>query len=84
MTRPTLADYIADLGYCCPYGFFRLYPGPKWTQLIADRLGVDVRSVRAVRAQCTICPKATGCRAAAISRKLAAESDSPPLERSKH
>ena len=35
-----------DLGYCCPWRFFLLYPS---TSLIAARLGVSSRAVRNAR-----------------------------------
>lgn len=37
-----------DLGYCCTWLFFKLYPG---SDLIAARLGVTTRAVRMNRAK---------------------------------
>lgn len=42
--RVTVRELICDgLGYCCEYAFFRM---EKRTGLIAERLGVDARTVR--------------------------------------
>ena len=49
MTRLTVRSLIVeDLGYCCPYFFFRHY---KQTALIAARLGVTERAVRYAKAE---------------------------------
>ena len=59
-TRILIADLIRDLHYCCEFRFFSLY---RRTGIIAERLGVTTRAVRARRAlyregklQCDKCP----------------------------
>lgn len=82
----SVKSYItADLGYCCPYAFFVLYPGPAWTQTVADRLGVSSRSVRACRAANTSCPNEKGCKRHIIARLQAKQQGltNPSEERSK-
>lgn len=66
----TIAAYISSIGYCCPFGFFQLYPGPKWTRLVADRLGVTPRAVRYCRLASKECPHAAGCQASKIAAQL--------------
>jgi len=62
MSRLSITQLITeDLGYCCPFIFFRLY---RRTSVIADRLGVAPSTVRAAKAkvdsgesQCTKCDR---------------------------
>lgn len=59
----TVVSYITrDLGYCCAWGFFQLYPGPKWTQLVADRLGVSTRAIRYCRNAAKSCDGNNRCK----------------------
>lgn len=75
----SVESYITiDLKYCCTYLFFELYPGPKWTRLVADRLGVTTRAVRYCREAATECPNAKGCKRSHLS---AAKPDKPPQEK---
>lgn len=47
MGRITLKSLItADLKYCCEYRFWLAYRKNRFTPLIADRLGVSIRSVQ--------------------------------------
>lgn len=74
----TITSYItADLGYCCPWSFFKLYPGGKWTALVADRLGVTPRAVRYCRDSATRCTETAGCKRKTIYKIIAAEPNKP-------
>ena len=61
MSRLSIRQLITeDLGYCCPYYFFRLF---RQTATIADRLGVSPSTVRLAKARvddgqdcCEACP----------------------------
>lgn len=45
----TLRELVCkDLGYCCPYAFFCLF---KRTGVIAERLGVNAKTVRSHKAK---------------------------------
>lgn len=63
MSRLTIRQMIVeDLGYCCPFIFFRLY---RKTPVIAVRLGVAESTVRAAKARVDDgideCEKCEGC-----------------------
>lgn len=50
MTRPTvIRAIIEDLGYCCPWFFFKHF---KRTSTIAMRLGFSQRQVQFLKAEC--------------------------------
>lgn len=65
--RPSIIKPLITegLGYCCPYIFLFIYSKHGDNQLIADRLGVDPRTVRRLRGKfydCEIsCEKKEGC-----------------------
>ena len=58
--RPTVTSLITqDLGYCCPWFFFRMF---RRSVTVADRLGVTVRAVQKAKAAaaesgCSNCEK---------------------------
>ena len=67
MGRLTLKKLVCEeppsgLGYCCVYAFFRMF---KQTGKIAERLGVETRTVRyhkvAFKDGKTVCQKAEKC-----------------------
>ena len=63
MTRVTVTSLITqDLGYCCPWFFFKHF---RRTSLIAARLGVTERAVRYAKAAVDdgveVCRNCPGC-----------------------
>ena len=59
MPRPFLSDLTAALGFCCPAAFFAANRRVR-TGILADRLGVDERTVQRHRARWRA---GFGCRA---------------------
>jgi len=71
MTRPTLKSLITqDLGYCCLWFFFSRF---QRTSVIATRLGLHKRTVRAARAQVTNGECECECRANCMKKYLRIE-----------
>jgi hypothetical protein len=57
--RPTVRGLITqDLGYCCPWAFFRLF---RRSSEIALRLGFAKRTINVHRAQAEGCEDCAGC-----------------------
>lgn len=58
--RPSIIKPLITegLGYCCPWLFLKLYPQ---TAQVADRLGVDGRTVRLLRASPIECEGKEDC-----------------------
>lgn len=60
LTRHMICD---SLGYCCEFAFFHIYADTE-THLIADRLGVAMRTIQRHREAAGRCTNAENCMAA--------------------
>lgn len=74
MTRPTVKHLITSpdgLGYCCVWFFFTRF---RQTQLVADRLGLTDRAVRACKARVRSgeeqCPGKENCMHQKVTMQL--------------
>jgi hypothetical protein len=63
-----------DLGYCCPFRFFSLYPD---NSLIAARLGVHVRTVQKHRERLVAGTLKCTCRSGCLLAKAVVSAPKP-------